>query len=360
MALDAFLFEARVTAVFPEERVVSASWLKSGEHQIFDARVIMSHGNFSFPMVGDIVLVIGGPSSYYCIGKIDNQYKVKLGLGQEDEDGNPAIVKLGDGTEIGEDLKAKKVHGGETVLGNLAKGIWLSLSNSRNFSLMGGVNEGIKYIYNAGKTTIRTLQVLSQTIVNDASGQITTLGAVMRFFPGVGNFIAKNPQTQQGAVEATTTIYDTATALAKATFKLGDIFIEPIASQDAGILQPHTEAGVAGTASWLNAILAVMNAAGIEVASIKMDAVGNLTINTPLGGKTVINSSTTTHIISTAGTWIGGTTEGPPVDPMVLGQQLYTWLAAHKHPTGTGPSGPPTPDDQATLATILSLKNFVD
>ena len=363
MALAAFLFEARVTAVFPEERVINATWLKASDHQIFNARVIMSPGNFSFPQKGDIVLVIGGPPGYYCIGKIDNQYKIKIGEGQPDKEGNPAVVKLGDGTEIGDKIKAKKVHGGETVLGNLAKGIWLSLSNSRNFSLIGGVNEGIKYIYSAGQATIRTLQLLGQTIINDASGQITTLGAVMRFFPGVGNFIAKNPQTQQGAVEATTTIYDTITTIAKATFKLGDIFQnEPIPNQDGGILQPHTEAGASGSASWLNALLAVMNAVGIEVSSVKMDAVGNISINaTVVGtGKVIINAGTNTHVLSTAGTYIGGTADIPPTEPMVLGQKLYDWLANHKHPTGTGSSGAPTPADILTLATILSPLNKLD
>ena len=362
MGSESFIFEARVTAVFPEERTLNAQWCWASDHQIFNARMIMSPGNFSFPQVGEIVLIIGGPSSYYCLGKFDSQYKVKLGLGKPDAQGNPAVVKLGDGTEIGDKLKAKKVYGGETVLGNLAKGTWLLLSNSRNFSLIGGVNEGIKYIYNAGKATVRTLQLLGQTIVNNGSGQITTLGAVTRFFPGIGNFIAKNPLTQQGAVEATTTIYDTLTTLAKATLKLGDIFIEPITSQDTGILQPHTEIGAAGAATWLNAMLAVFNAAGLEVSSIKIDNAGNMSINTPLPGtgKLVINSGLNTHILSTLGTYIGGSANVPPIEPMVLGQQLYNWLSTHKHPTGTGPSGVPTPDDIATLATILSPLNRVD
>jgi len=360
MASDDFLFEARVTAIFPEERVLNATWLWASDHTIESARVIMDPGNFSFPLVGDIVLIIGGPSSYYCLGKVDSQYKIKIGQGQPDKQGNPAVVKLGDGTEIGDDLRAKKVYGGETVLGNLAKGIWLSLSNSRNFSLMGGVNEGIKYIYNAGKTTIRTLQLLGQTIIHDGSGQITTLGTVTRFFPGIGNFIAKNPTTQLGAVEATTTIYDTLTAVQKATLKLGDIFIEPVTSQDTGVLQPHTEAGLTGAATWLNAMLAVFNAAGLEVSSIKMDNAGNLTINAPLPGvgKVIINSGVNTHIISTLGTYIGGSADVPPIEPMVLGTQLYNWLATHTHPTGTGPSG--VPAELATLATILSPLNKVD
>jgi hypothetical protein len=362
MALDAFLFEARVTAVFPEERVINATWLKADDHQIFNANVIMSPGNFSFPQKGDIVLVIGGPSGYYCIGKIDNQYKIKIGEGQPDEKGNPAVVKLGDGTEIGDTLKAKKVHGGETVLGNLAKGIWLSLSNSRNFSLLGGVNEGIKYIYNAGQATIRTLQLLGQTIIHDASGQITTLGAVMRFFPGVGNFIAKNPQTQQGAVEATTTIYDTVTAIAKATFKLGDIFAnEPIPSQDAGILQPHTEIGATGASTWLNAVLAVMNAAGLEVASIKIDNMGNISINTPAPGSGLLSITALTKIaIDSILVHLGTTQDVPATEPVVLGTQLMTWLAGHTHGSSVGPTSPPIASDLATITagTLISKKVF--
>ena len=47
----------------------------------------------------------------------------------------------------------------------------------------------------------------------------------------------------------------------------------------------------------------------------------------------------------------GGTTS---VESMVLGETLKTWLEAHTHPTGVGPSGPPT--EAATLSTILSPK----
>ena len=356
--MDDFLFEAQVTAVFPESRTLSAKWLKASEHDIFNVSMLMSPGNFSFPMVGEIVLVVGGPANYYCLGKIDSQYKVKLGL-VSTEDGNTATVKLSDGTEIGDDLTAKKVNGGETVIGNLAKGIWLSLSNSRNFSLIGGINEGIKYIYNAGQTTIRTLQLLGQTIVHDGSGQVTTLGSVMRFFPGVGNFIAKNPLTQQGAVEATTTIYDAATAVAKATLKLGDIFIEPIPSQDGGVLQPHTEIGIAGAAptATLGAVLAAFNATGIEIGSVKIDKLGNISINTPLPGSGLLSITAGVKLAVDAPLVNLGTTQDiPATEPAVLGTALLTWLATHTHGSGTGPTSVPI---QPTLPTLVSTKVFI-
>jgi hypothetical protein len=40
---------------------------------------------------------------------------------------------------------------------------------------------------------------------------------------------------------------------------------------------------------------------------------------------------------------------------MVLGETLKSWLETHTHPTGVGPSGPPT--QASTLTTILSQKN---
>jgi uncharacterized protein involved in type VI secretion and phage assembly len=44
-------------------------------------------------------------------------------------------------------------------------------------------------------------------------------------------------------------------------------------------------------------------------------------------------------------------------EPAVLGQSLLTWLTSHIHPTGVGPSGPPTPPPTpALLSTTVKVK----
>lgn len=46
-----------------------------------------------------------------------------------------------------------------------------------------------------------------------------------------------------------------------------------------------------------------------------------------------------------------------PTEPAVLGQSLLTWLTSHIHPTGVGPSGPPTPPPTpALLSTVVKVK----
>lgn len=46
-----------------------------------------------------------------------------------------------------------------------------------------------------------------------------------------------------------------------------------------------------------------------------------------------------------------------PTEPAVLGQSLLTWLTSHVHPTGVGPSGPPTPPPTpAMLSTVVKVK----
>jgi len=294
--------------------------------------------------------------------QLDAQYIIKVGQGKPDEEGNPATVTLSDGTKVGDTYKAKIVKGGEAVLGNLAKGIWLSLSNSRSFSLLGGVNEGIKYIYNSGKTTIRTLRLLGQTIVNDASGQTTTLGTVMRFFPGLGDFIVKNPLTQQGAVEATTVVSNPLTARPMAAIKLGDIFIEPITSQDTGILQPHTEAGAAGIvpAVALRTVLQAFSDTGLEVSSVKLDNLGNMSINAPAPGTGLLSISALTKIaVDALLIHLGTTQDVLATEPAVLGTALSTWLLAHTHGSGTGPTSPPIQPIIPLVDSMFSKKVFI-
>jgi len=341
-----WVFLAQVTAVYPDFRTLDVKWL-TGDQTVRQVTIISGFANFSLPASGDFCLVMGNDSGYYCLGKIDDHYVEKLAGNVTDKRGNK--------------LKAKLVPPGESVFMNLAKNIILTLGNSGNFSLLNGMQEGISYVKSAGTATIRTLQLLGQTIVSEASGQLVNLGTVLSFVPGIGMFVVQNPQTKQGAVEFAVRMTDPVTALGTASLKLGDIFTEPIVSADKSILEPHTDIGAAGAANWLNAYMGVL-IKGVEVGTVKIDNKGNISVNAALPGqgKVVINAGTNAQIISTAGTYIGGTADVPPTEPMVLGTQLMTWLAAHKHPTGMGPSGPPTPDDIANLINILSPLNKVD
>lgn len=83
--------------------------------------------------------------------------------------------------------------------------------------------------------------------------------------------------------------------------------------------------------------------------TITIDSNG-ITIKT--GAKVTIDGAMSMDVNATAINLGSGA-----VEPAVLGQQLLTWLTSHVHPTGVGPSGPPTPPPTpALLSTTVKVK----
>lgn len=84
--------------------------------------------------------------------------------------------------------------------------------------------------------------------------------------------------------------------------------------------------------------------------TITIDSNG-ITIKT--GAKVVIDGASSFDVKATAVN-LGGDVL---TEPAVLGQSLLTWLTSHVHPTGVGPSGPPTPPPTpALLSTTVKVK----
>jgi hypothetical protein len=218
---------------------------------------------------------------------------------------------------------------------------------------MNGLQEGLQYVKAAGMVPLRLLKLMGQTVQLLASGQSVSIGAVIRSIPVLGPSIIVDPTTKQGAVEFLSAIKNV-TGIITEKLHLGNIFTEPIANPNVPIPTLHTEIGATGVipAAMLRALFGVFNDLGLEIAAVKVDKLGNMSITAKLPGtgKLIIKGDTGTHI--------GGTIEETTAHPAVLGDQLSTWLTSHVHDSPIGPTGPPNAASLATLPTILSLKVF--
>jgi len=350
--LQAFLFHAKVLNTYPEVRLIDVEFINAGTIKK-SVRVVQDSSTFSFPRKDEIGLCIGNDvQGYYYLGKMDFAYARKL---------NKEVTIPGTKTN----WPIRKIKPGETYISHVLNGLGLLFTNSGNFSLTALNQDGIKYIYDKMGEPFRWLQATAKSILLGSITSSLSLGAVIRKTPVQGDKVIRSlTDPTKAAQEFLVNITKIIGILPKTVVKLhlGEILQEPVTNPMVPIPVFHTEVGLGGAAAMLQALLAVFNTAGIEIGSIKIDNLGNMSINTTLpgAGKLVINAGTNTHILSTAGTYIGGTADIPPIEPMVLGNQLSTWLAGHKHPTSMGLSGAPSPDDIVKLATILSPLNKLD
>lgn len=151
----------------PERRTLTIQWMGRTE-RASDVRVLNDTGGYSFPKVGDRGLIVSAERQYYYIGKVEFQYPDKI-TGQIKDKSSGAT------------LLAKMVKGGEVFLSNLAKSSWMFLSNSGDFSLMNGLNEGLKYFFEK-----RLLRLAGMSLELLGQGVAGNLGTVVRSIPGVG------------------------------------------------------------------------------------------------------------------------------------------------------------------------------
>ena len=324
---EGFIFKAKVISVNPDDRLINVEWL-NGKKPVFNVRVVTGSGDFSFPEMGDIGLVIGDEVTYYYLGKIDTQYRSKL----------KGEVK----NKAGDTLKGKIITNGEAALANIAKGIWLTLGNSENFSLVNGLQEGIKFVKFIGLVPVRLMKVMAQTVSLLASGQVLNVGTVTRVITGQGAQIITDPQIPtQGALEVLAEVRNLA-GLRQSKLHLGNIFIEPIINQTTPI-EERTTLGLQA----LRAFLGVFDPTGVApLASVKMDQLGNIEI---VGTPQVMLDAV--QII------IGGVSAATMAEPAVKGTALMTWLNSHTHQSGIGPTGMPV--IPAIPTDFCSLKIFV-
>jgi len=103
-------------------------------------------------------------------------------------------------------------------------------------------------------------------------------------------------------------------------------------------------------------------------STLRIDSQGRILIEDKANSNTIVVDGSGVTIKTTRKVVIDGASEFSaganqvnlgnfPTEPAVLGQQLLTWLATHIHPTGVGPSGPPTPPPTpALLSTVVKVK----
>ena len=96
---DVIIQAALVRVSKPEDHMIDVEWIGMGGF-VHDVSVVNDMTGYSFPAVGDKVLVISTDARSYCLGKIEYDYATKI-EGKKD----PATKK---------NIKAKKVLDGET------------------------------------------------------------------------------------------------------------------------------------------------------------------------------------------------------------------------------------------------------
>ena len=319
MADTKYIYTVTVVSTNPEHRTVKVQ-IHGTERYLEDVIVITDSGSFSFPSVGDFGLVIGDDVRSYFIGKIEFGYKDKI-------DG-----KLRD-KSTGAKILAKLVNDGEIYIGNLIKRCWLSISSGGDFSLLNGLNEGIKYF-----RSLRFLRLASMFIHLLGNGVNVYFGSVARDIPGAGKtVIPSDAGPTIPAIEA-----------------FIDLFIEPLKTRLARFHIGHIKNSLGvdefgSLGGRLRGILEVCNQAGVTIASLKMDEVGNIELTALPPGKLVLDGSPESGIL------LGGL---GAVQSAAFGDLLINWLLNHTHSTPVGPSGVPiqVPGFSTTLSELLSKK----
>jgi hypothetical protein len=325
-SLDAELAPAKVIATYPQERTVDV------EMANFQARksgviVVNNPGNYSFPAVGDMGLVIGQDTTgYYWIGKIEYGFARKIS-GETD----PAT---------GRKYPLREVADGEAYISNPKNGTGLMLSSSGGFSLLAYIQDGISYIGNKLGTPLRMLQAKARTFQATATNVLLNLGVVVRSIPPTGD--SPISYAGQAATEFLVKVQKVIGVVAQTVvkFQLGDIMAEPAAST-TGIPEQSTATG-----GLLKAVLLVNDDAGAtELGALRIDNLGGVEIK---GTLAIIQDATAIYI---------GTVLGDLSQPAVKGMDLMAWLNSHQHGTGVGPSG--TPLTPAGPTTFNSSKVFL-
>jgi hypothetical protein len=323
-----------VINTYPEQRLVDVLFTSTDTIK-YSLQVVQDSGTYSFPRKDEIGLCIGSDTgSYYYLGKLEFDYARKLSK----EVTIPNTKRS---------WPVKKIKEGEAYISNVLNGLGLRLSNSGNFSLTGLNSDGIEYMYSKMGEPFRWLKHTAKSILLGNITSSLSLGAVIRSIPVQGDKIVRSlVDPTKAAQEFLVNITRIIGVLPRTVVKLqlAEIVTEPVA--DPAVPVPELNTGVAGAP--LRAVLSVSDDAGAaELAYLKVDNTGGIELK---GTPAIVADALLMYL---------GTTFGNVSEPAVKGQSLYTWLAGHKHPTGTGPSGTPTPDDLATLSTILSTKIFI-
>jgi hypothetical protein len=315
--LNAYLFHGTVIAAHQESRLVDVEWQETGviKRQV---AVVQDTGAYSFPSLGETGLVVGSDHlHYYYLGKLEFNYAGRY---------NGEVVNPATGLK----WPLLLVDAGEVCLSHIARGTHLLFSNTGNFTLQSFIQDGIQYIAEKAGEPIRWLKLASKAISISSNTSYLNIGAVIRSFPVVGTGIVRDLTRTKPAQEilAKVTTIVGLLPIDKAFLHLGDIFIEPVVNGMAAVPKLHTEiVADLGVPAPLRAVLAACNelAGGTEVASIKLDTVGNISVNSTLAGGTFVNSDT--QIVLNALAVLLGGNAATAIEPAVKGLTFNALLA---------------------------------
>jgi hypothetical protein len=279
-----------VTGTDPEYRTITAEWLGIFGN-VQNVKVVSDTGDFSFPRIGDIGLVVQETTQAYYLGKIEYDYKSKIDGKYTDPDTEATVF-------------GKRVLEGEIFIGNLLQRVWMSITSAGDFSFLSGLNEGLRYYC---KERILKLSGMTTRLVGN--GVTFNLGSVIRD----NSVVQEVPLVP--AVEAFMEVLFSAIRIVR--FHLGNI------KDSLGVDE------LSSLGEKLRAVLEV-KAGPAVVASLKMDEKGNIEL-TSLAGKILIDTSIIQGIL------LGGLSS---VYRALLGEPFLLHYKAHTHSTAMGPSGP--------------------
>jgi len=230
-----------VISVNSASRTVDIKWLgqESGATNI---PIISGSGDFSMPKVGEYGLILFADDWEYYLGKLEYNYINKIAGTTKDN-------------QTGETVLAKEVKGGEVFLSNLSKRVWLSLTNSGDFGLLNGLNEGLKYF-----TKGRILRLGAMTLRIAGNGIKAGLGSTVRDLPGKGATVIL-----EGAVPTVEAFIE----VAKGGVKLARMHLGEIKDTTLGAVPDISSYG-----SKLRVLFQSL-VGGNPVASIGLDEAGN-------------------------------------------------------------------------------------
>lgn len=332
--LEAYLFHGKVVNTYPETRLIDVEFIDTDTIK-YSVRVVQDSSTFSFPRKDEVGLCIGSDvAGYYYLGKLEFGYARKVNK----------EIKIPNTDRY---WPVKKIKEGESYISHVLNGLGLFFSNSGSFSLTAQNQDGIEYFYSKLGEPFRWLKQTAKSILLSSITSSLSLGAVIRSVPVQGEKIIRSlvdptKAAQEFLIKINRIIGVLPRTIVK--FHLGEIVTEPVT--DPSVPVPDVNTGVAGAP--LRVVLSVSDDAGAsELAYLKVDNTGGIELK---GTPAMVADALLIFI---------GAAFGDTSEPAVKGQALYTWLAGHKHPSGTGPTGQPTPDDQSTLSTILSTKIFL-
>lgn len=246
--------EAKVVSTYPRSRTLDVKYLNSDRMRL-NVLVIGGYGDYSFPQVGDVICMLSTQHKDYCIGVVEHFYGAKLDGAVKSE-------------STGERIYVKQVKDGEVYLSNVLKRIFLFLSNSGNFSLISGDNDGLAYYLKN-----RYLRLKGQITQIIGSGTTAAFGYVYR---NRGQGYEPIPSTENPlapAVEFLTEIVFNKLKVAR--IQIGHV------KDSLGVDEVSSFGGL------LQAVLEVFSG-GISAARLKMDKSGNVELSST-AGKTMLD-----------------------------------------------------------------------